>query len=303
MAVVGWAEVASGTSVSGKFGESMRLTRKFVVRVDNPNTSKALISAAPGVVWGAAHPDVASCKAMEFELSPQDDVAMLWIHTVTYYVPPAARNPDGNGVPEDAWEAIGGTSVAPVFVDKDGESIVNSAEDVIEGLEREESEFSWALTKFYQPQLIGQDWEADARNYSNTVNSQAWAGGDPLVWKCEFKSATKRTITPVNPALPEIEVVETRWEFRYDHTTWNLKPWDAGFMQKVDETTGVPSSFGTARATILGKDGKPVKQPVALEDGVAKPAGEKPDVINGGFGVEVYDSIDFNPKFGAPSIL
>lgn len=299
MAVVGWAEVAAGTTVSGKFGESMRLTRKFIVRVDNPNTSKALISAAPGVVWGAAHPDVAACKAMEFELAPHDDVAMLWMHTVTYYVPPAARNPDGNGVPQACWEASGGTSTVPAFLDKDENPIVNSADDPLEGLEREESQFSWTLTKFYQ----ADNWAADARDYANTVNVQAWADGDPRTWKCEFKSAVKRTITPVDPALPEIEVVETKWEFRYDRTTWNLKPWDIGYMQKIDSTTKQPSQFGTERATILGQDGKAVKQPVALEFGVAKAAGQQPNVINAGEGVEVYDALDFTVPFGTPSIL
>lgn len=298
MAVVGYAEIAQGTSVSGKYGESLRLNRKFLVRVDNPNTSKALISAAPGVAWGDAHPDVATCKAMEFELSPHDDVAMFWVHTVTYYVPPALRNPGANGIPDDAWEATGGTSTVPAFVDKDGDTIVNSADDPMEGLEREESEFSWSLTKFYTDDT----WAQDARDYSNAVNSAAWAGGDPRTWKCEFKSAVRRTITPVDPALAEIDVVETKWEFRYDHTTWNLKPWDVGFMQKVDGS-GNPSTTGTERATILGNDGKAVKQPVALEDGVAKDAGLKPDVINGGDGVEVYETMDFVAKFGEPEIL
>lgn len=298
MSVVGYAEIAQGTSVSGKYGESLRLTRKFLIRVDDPTTSKASISAAPGVAWGDAHPDVAACKAMEFELSPSDDVAMFWVHTVTYYVPPALRNPGGNGVPDDAWEASGGTSTVPAFVDKNGDTIVNSADDPMEGLEREESEFSWTLTKFY----TDDSWADDARDFSNTVNSQGWAGGDERTWKCEFKSATKRVITPVDPTVAEVECVETKWEFRYDPTTWNIKPWDVGFMQKVD-ANGDPNSFGTERATIKGSDGKPVKQPVALENGIAKAAGQKPDVINGGDGVEVYETNDFGNTFGDPEIL
>lgn len=298
MAVVGYAEIAAGTSVSGKYKESLRLTRKFIVRVDNPNTSKALISAAPGVVWGAAHPDVAACKAMEFELSPHDDVAMLWVHTVTYYVPPADRNPDGNGVPKDYWEATGGTSTGPVFTDKDGFTIVNSADDPLEGLEKEESQFSWTLTKYYQ----NDGWWDHVADFSNSVNSEAWAGKGPRTWKCEFKSAVKRVITPVDPALAEIDVVETKWEFRYQEGTWNLKPWDVGFMQKVD-SSGVPNTGGTERATILGNDGKAVKQPVALEDGVAKEAGQKPDVINNDEGVEVYKTFAFGNTFGQPEIL
>jgi hypothetical protein len=298
MAVVGYAEVATGTSVSGKYGESLRLTRKFIVRVDNPNTSKALISAAPGVAWGAPHPDVAACRAMEFELSPHDDVAMLWIHTITYYVPPAARNPDANGVPHDAWEAGGGTSTAPAVLDKFGDSIVNSAGDALDGLEKEESEFSFTLTKFYQDDT----WAQDARDYSNSCNSDAWGDGDPLTWKCEFRSAAKRVITPADPTLPEITVVETKWEFRYDKTTWKLKPWDVGFMQKVD-ANGDPNTLGDQRATIIGNDGKAVKQPVALENGVAKVAGLEPDVINNGDGVEVYESRQFVGKFGHPFII
>ena len=46
-----------------------------------------------------------------------------------------------------------------------------------------------------------------------------------------------------------------------------------------------------------------MKQPVALEDGVAKEAGQKPDVINNGEGVEVYKKFAFGNVFGQPEIL
>lgn len=91
-----------------------------------------------------------------------------------------------------------------------------------------------------------------------------------------------------------IEYVETSWEFRYEPDTWKLMPWDVGFMELVSGE----------RKAILGNDGKPVKQPVALNsNGTKKSPGQKPDVINAGAGVAVYATASFSTGFGDPEIL
>lgn len=51
---------------------------------------------------------------------------------------------------------------------------------------------------------------------------------------------------------------------------------------------------GTKRAQIKGQDGKPVRQPVALQNGMAKAAGDPPDAL----AFEVYEKVDFMAPFG-----
>lgn len=295
MAVVYCGEIAAGTGASGKFGESLKITRKWTIRVDDPATSRLAIVNANGVSWGDPHPDNASLKAMEFDLSPADDVGMRWVNTVSYYVPQNDKKPDENGAPASYWEASGGSKVVPCFVDVNGDTITNSAGDPLEGLEREEAEASWSLTKFY----FDDSWATDAMACTNRTNDAAWSGGDADTWKCQFKGAKRRDYTASDGTAASC--VETHWEFRYNADKWILKPWDVGFMEKVD-ANGAASTGGTYRAAILGKDKKPVKQPVALMNGVARAVGDPPVVINGGAGAQVYQQADFGDKFGTPTV-
>jgi hypothetical protein len=295
MAVVSCIEVADGAGMSGKYGESFRFTRKFKIRVDSPTTPKPLIVNANGVGWGDPHPDNADCRAMEFDLQPADPVGMIWTNTVTYYVPPKDKvRKAGSLAPEDYWEATGGTDTVPCFLDINGDAIANSAGDALEGIERERSEFSWSLVKFY----VDDSWQQDARDVSNTVNSASWAGGDAKTWKCEFKSAKVRELQGDGDEPETLRIVETHWEFRYDANTWRSMPWDIGFMEVYVE------SGDTVKRTILGGDGKPVKQPAALTPtGEAAQDGDPPGVANNGAGFDIYESRDFGTIFGTPSIL
>ena len=58
------------------------------------------------------------------------------------------------------------------------------------------------------------------------------------------------------------------------------------------------------RKVITGNDGRPVKQPVALNtNGTKKAANQPPSVINDGDGVDIYPSAEFTTKFGTPTII
>lgn len=312
MAVIGWRELAKGSGVSGKFGESNTYTRVFLVRVDNPGTSKTAISSAPGVVYGSAHPDQSNCKAMEFECSHGDDVGLWWTLTVRYYIPPPEKVPDETGLPKASWAAQGGTSTGPAYEDVHGASIVNSAGDPLEGIERENDDISWTLTKSYQDT----SWDSIRLAKSNTVNSTTWNGGAAGTWKCNFRGAQKKDITqksttgggadlgngtysPATPTETKLSYWEVHWEFRYRAGGWASKPWDVGFNELCD-SSGAASTSGTLRKAVLGKDGKAVKQPVALANGVAKAAGQAPDIANDGDGFDIYQSTSF-ADFGTPS--
>ena len=298
MAVVWSEETARGTGATGSFGESVRVQRRWMVRVDNPLTSRIAIASAPGVTYGAAHPDAAVLKMMELDAAIADEVGMMWTVTATYYVPPRDRNPANNGIPTDYWDGSGSTRTVPLFKDVSGNVITNSAGDPLEGLEKERNDFAYTLHKFYTTNT----WATHAGTYSGSVNSSAWAGGAPKTWKAEFRSATMKTVYSVGNNPGATNYVEAVWEFRYEPDTWKAKPWDIGFAERCG-TDGVASANGTKRKAILGQDNKPVKQPVGLSNGVALAPGSPLEVINGGAGVDIYPYYDFSAVFGTPSLL
>lgn len=298
MAWFGYERVIEGTGVSGKYGESMRVTERWQIRTDDPQVSKAdliaAVSGTIGITYGTPHPDFPSLLAMEFDLAPVGRDGLRWTLTVQYYTPQAGKAPTENGIPPDSWERSGGTTSVPAFVDIYGDTITNAAGDPLEGLEREREESSWSLTAYYEDDAT---LETDIDNCAGKVNGSAWAGGDPKTWKCYFKGAKRISTTKLDGDQDGgiLEYIEAQWEFRYDPGTWKLLPWDVGFMA-LDGSGN--------KVAITTDDGKAVKQPVALnEDGSAKPAGEAPVVINDGDGVDVYETADFDAAFGEPVLL
>ena len=296
MAVVSYQRILDGASLSGKFAESLQATERWQVRVDSPTTTRLAILqalASGGIVWGASHPEFSALKAMEFNLDSEGREGMRWIFTVRYYVPPTTKTPQSSGIPKDSWERSGGTSTVPVFRNVQGTSITNAAGDPLEGLEREREEVAWSLVKCYASDgLFG----SAASEYAGKVNDSSWSNYPAKTVKCYLKSAKKVSVSKLDGSADgaTLDYIEAHWEFRYDPDTWKCKPWDVGFMELVSGE----------RKTILGNDGKPVKQPVALSsDGTKKTAGQKPSVINGGAGVDIYDLADFNTGFGTPVFI
>lgn len=293
MAVVACVETARGTGVSGKFGDSSVFTRRWLVRVDTPQTPRAQIALAPGVVYGTSHPEWAVHKAMEFDVSEESGDGMVWGLTWRYYIPPAENTPDTTtGLPKDCWAGAGRSTTIPVFKDKDGNEILNSAGDALEGAERESTEFVLTLTKCY-PNIAS--WSIIAASRSNTVNESNWNGSAQRTWKCEFRSAHKKEMS-VNGSSPTSSPYwEVVFDFVYRAERWDYKPWDIGYNQLADET-GQPTYSGTHRVAILGADKRSVKSPVALSSGIAKNPGDPPDALE----FRLYTETDFS-VFGNPA--
>ena len=295
MAWVSYQRVPTG--IACKYGESMRVQERWRIRVDTPQTNRtdivAGVTATIGITWGSAHSEFPALKAMEFDLAPATDDAMLWMLTVSFYVPPPGKVVQENGIPADVWERNGGATTVPAFTDRLGNTITNAAGDPLEGLEKEREETSWSLTKYYETQA---ELDADIDAASGRVNDAVWDGWFAKTWKCYFKGAKKQSISKLDGQDDGgvLEFIESRWEFRLDPGTWKAMPWDVGFMELV----------GSERKTILGNDGKPVKQPVALNsNGTKKSPGQAPSVINNGAGVDLYLSADFGNIFGTPELL
>lgn len=294
MAWVSYQRVHRGSGISGKVGESLRIVERWQIRVDSPATTKASIltgvSGTIGVTWGSSHPEFSSLKAMEFDLSPETEDGMRWILAVTYYVPP---RPIVNGIPDPVWERLGGVTTIPVYSDANADTITNAAGDPLEGLEKEREEVTWALTKCYTTDAA---YNSAVNNYAGKVNSTTWATCGAKTVKCYHRGAKKVRISKLdNTANADmLEYIESRWEFVYDPLNWKLKPQDVGFHEIVSGS----------RKAIVGSDGKPVRQPVALNaNGTKKADGVSPSVIKNGAGVDVYLSADWSSEFGTPVFI
>jgi hypothetical protein len=268
------------------------------VRVDAPppTTSVAAILTAPGVAYGTAHPSFAACKAMKWSYSAIDGSGLLWAVTVQYYVPTVEVDPM-TGLPMDAWQARGTTQTLPFYQDRNGNILANSAGDPLEGMEREICYMGWTLTRSYTSISTA---FAQIKGSSNKTNNDLWPSlGSSAVdtWKCTFGNLQKRIIVTQSGATQTATPYwEATFEIDYKEDTWHIKPWDMGFNERVDGT-GMPTSTGTNRRAILGREGRPVKQAVALASGVALPPGTPPVALD----FDPYGKISFTAAFGTPS--
>lgn len=298
MAILWSEEIPKERSASGKFKDGTSYKRAFFVRTDSMTESLVDISNAPGIGFQDEYPDDPSAIMQSFDIKPADDSGLLYVVSFDY----GKRNPDEQEDPEDpkpgsmdfrppVWGGSSTVVTEPIYKDKNGDVMCNSAKDPLGPLEAERAEERLTLTQYYASH---EDWMALSREYTNCVNDANWNGGGPRTWKCQGCS---KKLNIENKDGETKVYWELTWEFAYKEDEWTLKPWDVGFAELVDEN-GESSSYGTKRRQIKGQDNKPVRQPVALENGVAKPAGQPPDVVNNGDGFHVYFEANFMVPFG-----
>ena len=298
MAILWSEEIPRERSASGKFKDGTSYKRAFFVRTDSTTESLVDISNFPGIGFQAEHPDDPSALMKSFDIKPADDSGLLYVVSYDYEKANPDEKPDDPENPEPpkpgsmefkppVWGGSSSVVTEPVYKDKDGAVMTNSAGDPLEGLQAERAEEKLTLTQYY-PTHAG--WQQLAREYTNAINNAAWNGGGPKTWKCQGCS---KKLNIENKDGETNVYWEITWEFAYRADEWTLKPWDIGFAQLVDQD-GEPTQAGSLRAQIKGQDGKPVRQPVALEGGVAKAAGQAPDALT----FFVYQEKDFTTPFG-----
>ena len=303
MALV-FAREAIGRTQSGSHDSSgSSYTRVFQVRTDCVEDIST-VTGYVGVYYGTAHPEDGGAILTSHETKVSDDSGLLYTVTLNY----SPQKPDdqledstepGNIASlskQSHWGASSSVSAGPCFEDESGDIITNTAGDPLEGLSREFADYKLTLTQYF---LLHTDWAGTARGYTNTCNDAGWNGGAIRTWKCQGCSAKVQTenITDQFNVETTTKYWEVSWEFAYRKETWDLKVWDIGFSQRVDANK-VPSQSGDHKALIKGKDGKTVKTPVALHNGMKKVAGDpgfpKPDELV----FEIYGDTDFDSVFG-----
>lgn len=302
--------------------ESGSGSRTFLVKVDDPTTSLATIRSQPGISIGDVHPADGTLLAESISVKPSGDSGLLYAVTISYAVPSAKDdNNDGGGSGEPGsidghtayWGGSSSVTSEPIYRDVNGVVMCNSAGDPLEGLEAERAQFHLTKVTFYDTHAGANGWVAHSRTFTNAVNGDVWNGGLAGQWKCQGSSA-KLGSDNLGPDGAKRYFWEVSWDFAYRADYWRLEPWDIGFNELVDEngdpapTYGISAGDGGSggsgddgpcpgnlgRRAIKGQDGKPVRQPVALDAGVAKAACFRPDALL----FNVYPFENFGPTFG-----
>jgi hypothetical protein len=310
MAQVYARELIGRTQSGSQDSSGSSYTRVFQVRTDCIEDIST-VTGYVGVYYGTAHPEDGGAILTSHETKVADDSGLLYTVTLNY----SPQKPDdqledsdepGNiaGLSKESyWGASSSVSSGPCFLDSEGDIIKNSAGDALEGLSREFADYKLTLTQYY---LDHADWASTARSYTNTCNNATWNDGLQHTWKCQGCSAKLQTenITDQFNVESTTKYWEVSWEFAYRKDKWKLRVWDIGFSQRVDANK-TPSQSGDHRAVIKGKDGKAVKTPVALRNGMAKtsasadlgpgqPAWPAPDELE----IQVYGETTFVTPFG-----
>lgn len=294
MSVEWCRETSRDAEYSGEDGGETTATRSWLAKTSAATTSPLTIAASAGVSMGDGHPDDPELKASRFRVRASDSSGLLWTVTWEYKPQPEKEAEEPGELPgglpgkPPVWGGSSSVTTIPIYQDRFGNTIVNTAGDPLEDLTAEAAEERLTLTQYYASHA---DWMPLARQFTNAINSDAWNGGDAFTWKCQGCSKKLN----FNKTEQGTEVYwEVTWEFAYRKDGWDPKPWNIGFHELVDED-GVPTAYGENRAVIKSHGGKGTRQPVALNpDGTAKPAGEPPDVLF----VDYYSSYAFDPVFG-----
>ena len=342
MAVVWTRETARDRSLELQREDGDSAGRSWLVRVDDPATTLKAIQESTNVSIDDAHPTEPGLNCERISVRAADDTGLLYVVTADYTPLEAdSSSGSGEGSGDDGESEVegkfsqwsGSSSVAsePVFLDRDGNVMTNSAGDPLEGLEAEKAQFHLTYTTFYNRHndgpgpVVERGWVPLARRFTNAVNGIPWNGGQPGQWKCQGCSA--KLDSDRNGADGALRFFwEVTWDFAFRADYWALRPWDIGFNELVDENGDPAPTYGIStgdvedegrdgsgsdgpcegnlnRRAIKGADGKPVRQPVALLNGVAKAPCLRPEEL----WFEVYpldnpsgdpEEPSFNNQFG-----
>lgn len=274
-------------------------SRSWIAKSTGPDGSPSEFVAAAPVEIGDQFPGDSSLRCTRIRARANSADGMLWTVTAEYEVRPAPedeeQDPGENegDVPGKTpfWGGSSTVSSGPIYQDRFGDTITNTAGDPLEDLTADIAEERLTYTTY---KLSHTDWLADARTFTNSINQDVWNGGNPGEWKCQ--GVSKKLNIEQRDGQPLV-FWELTWEFAFRAGGWNPLPWNVGFHELVDED-GEPDPYGGNRGVIKSQGGKGVRHPVALEnDGTAKPAGQPPDVIF----VDYYEPRNFLAKFGEVS--
>lgn len=276
-------------AASRKFGEPPTFQRRFIVEVDNPATPQTEIVAATNISFLTPHPEAYYCRAMNAACSNYS--GSRWHYEVTWdYELPKQENPDPNPLARpDIWKwTTGGLSVPALYFYDDNDQLqplINTAGDFFEG--------ATADIATLQASISGNRPTFDyglAQQVQNSVNADAYLGGNPGTWKCSGISGQ-----PAVEVVNEVELrywqIEVTLEYRPDG--WNLLLPNVGwnFLEGDRKIRAYVQDPATGERI-------PASNPQPLDPlGGRKVGAQSPDILER----RVQKRVNFNQFFGQPA--
>jgi hypothetical protein len=271
--IVDCREVYRGRSRSADLSAVPTYVRVFLVTTNVLSPNLRFVAAAPGIAWRSAHPDDVNSYLVESSTQQDGDSPFHYKVTYTYkYLDESELLPWNR---PHQFTFNGSLASAPAFwhYPNEGENntkqiIVNSAKDPLEGLDRDEAEFSVTIQLNIAPPFS----YVKAQQYVGAINSDTWSGGLEKTWKCQGVSASRKVEvvagTTPDAAPQKIYYWDVSITVAYRADTWDLRTWDVGFNQLVDN-----------KRVKIYAGSEPVSEPVALNsNGTAKTPGLPPDM-------------------------
>lgn len=267
-------ELFRGISRNAQVDGVPQYTRCWLVTTNKINAKLSDIAAAPGISWRASHPDNPNAYLVESSVQPENDSPFHYRVTYVYrYLDESEALPWNRPY---NFTFSGGLASAPAFAYYSGTSptdndttsiIVNSAGDPLQGLDRDEAEFTVTIQVNLPPPFN----YGLAQKYVGAVNSDSYGGGAIDTWKCQSINATRKheQVPNSNPTEPPVRIWywDVSIQLAYRRSTWNLSTWDVGFNELI---------AGKRKKIYAGSD--PVSEPVALNpNGTAKAPGQPPN--------------------------
>jgi hypothetical protein len=273
------SEIIDGRGATQNFGENVKCKRTFNVTVTDPTTEVKAIADACGIGFLDVHPSWTNTYCVGIACENDGDPLHYKV-TFTYdLLKPEDRNKSPT-LRTEKFTFSGGVATAPAVIHYNAgfslpSPITNSAGDFLPGAEKEVADWKIHITgnKGTFPKAL-------AMSYVNAVNSDAWSGFPPGTLKCQSISGSYE-VEDNNGTEEKYWAVSV--ELAYRPQGWRLQLLDVGYNQLV----------GGQRVPILDSLKNNISEPAALSGGVAKAAGQAPNIMT----FKVYDEKPFNGTF------
>jgi len=272
--IVDCREVYRGRSRSADLASVPTYVRVFLVTTNVVNPNMRFVAAAPKIEWRSTHPDDVNAYLVESSTQQDGDSPFHYKVTYTYKFLDESDIYPWNRPYQYTFN--GSLASAPAFWhysggDNDNSTkaiVVNSAKDPLEGLDRDEGEFSATIQMNLAPPFS----YAVAQNYVGAINSDNWSGSLPKTWKVQAISASRKAeVVPgdtPDAAPQKIFYWDVSVTVAYRADTWDMRTWDVGFNEIVNN-----------KRVKIYAGSEPVSEPVALNsNGTAKTPGLPPDM-------------------------
>ena len=288
MSVIKVTELAT-VSATQKFGEAPKFQRKWVVEVNDPNTTQSDIIQAVGVAFLDPHPEAAYCLAMTANVANYNGSRWHYEATWDYELPKQEKTDKNPLARPDIWKWTTGALTVPAlyYYGTTGSratvlALVNSAGDFFEGATTDISTLQASISSNRATFDYGL-----ATQVTNTVNSDNYLGAAPGCWKCSGISGQ-----------PAVEVVDDQ-ELRYwqIEITLEYRP-DKWSLQLPNVGWNYLASGEKRRVYVLDPDTServPASNPQPLTSSGGLKSGP-PDILER----RVHRQVPFQAYFGVP---